>query len=60
MTWRQRILAKIDDIEKFCEFVNIEQKTFFEIIETFRNKDIWYNDNGVWKIRDFLIPDFDW
>ena len=50
----------LDDIEKFCKFVGINQKEFFEIIESFRNLDIWYQDGNTWKIQDFLIEDWDW
>ena len=49
-----------DDIDKFCKFVDIKQEDFFGIIESFRNLDIWYQDGDTWKIRDFLIPYFDW
>ncbi len=49
-----------DDIEKICKFMGIEVKEFFIIIESFRNKDIWYKDHGTWKIRDFLIEDWNW
>ena len=49
-----------EDIEKFCAFVGIKKTSFFEIIEKFRNPHIWYNEAGVWKIRDFLIADWNW
>ncbi len=49
-----------DDIRKFCQFVNIREEQFFEIIEKFRNRDIWINRNGRWMIEDFLIPDWEW
>jgi N-acetyl sugar amidotransferase len=49
-----------DDIEKFCKFVGIKQKEFFKIIEPFRNLDIWYRDCDTWKMRDFLVTNFDW
>ena len=48
------------DIEKLCEFLGITKAHFFEIAETFRNHDIWTKENGKWKIRDFLIPDWSW
>jgi len=50
----------VNDIEKFCEFVGIKPKEFFEIIESFRNLNIWYQDGDTWKIRDFLVGDWDW
>jgi N-acetyl sugar amidotransferase len=49
-----------DDIDKFCDFAQIAPEHFHEICETFRNRDIWYRDGQVWKVRDFLIPDWKW
>ncbi len=48
------------DIEKFCAFSGISIPRFFEICEKFRNLAIWRQDSGVWKIRDFLIDDWEW
>lgn len=48
------------DIEKFCEFVSISAEEFLTIVERFRNRDIWFRDGGQWKIRDFLISDWNW
>jgi N-acetyl sugar amidotransferase len=50
----------IADIDKFCAFAGISRARFFEICERFRNHDIWVQDKGVWKIRDFLIDDWSW
>lgn len=49
-----------EDIAKFCNFVDITKEHFFEVIEKFRNPDIWIKRNNTWVIRDFLIPDWDW
>lgn len=49
-----------NDIEKICKFLDISKKTFFTLCEKFRNHDIWYKDNRTWKIRNFLIPDWNW
>lgn len=49
-----------DDIAAFCRYVGIEQARFFAIAETFRNHDIWTERDGVWRIEDFLIPDWPW
>lgn len=49
-----------EDIEKFCTFTDISPKRFFELAENFRNKNIWYKKNGVWKLRDFILPDWEW
>ena len=49
------------EIEKFCEYVQITNMEFWEIANSFRNKDIWKKDeNGTWKIDDFLIKDWSW
>jgi N-acetyl sugar amidotransferase len=50
----------VDDIKKLCAFLSISEDQFSKIIEKFRNKDIWYKDKGIWKIRNFIIPDWDW
>ncbi|MFQ5633043.1 MAG: N-acetyl sugar amidotransferase, partial [bacterium] len=49
-----------EDIAKFCEFVGISKLHFFEMIEKFRNPEIWEQQNGTWKIENFLIPDWEW
>ena len=49
-----------NDIKKFCNFTGIIEEEFYNIAERFRNKDIWYKDDGLWKIRDFLITNWDW
>lgn len=49
------------DIEKFCKFVDITKKDFFQISEKFRNKKIWKkNSDGVWYLPNFLIPNWIW
>ncbi len=50
----------LDDINKFCDFVGITVPHFHEICEKYRNKDIWFQDDGVWKIQNFLIKDWNW
>lgn len=50
----------VDDIAAFCRFTEISTSRFYEIIEKFRNHDIWVKENGTWKIKDFLIPDWRW
>lgn len=49
-----------NDIEKFCEFVDITNKEFYEIIEKFRNKKIWKKESGIWKIKNYIINDWNW
>jgi len=42
----------IDDI---CEFLEYEKEEFLEVLEKFRNKNIWKKDkNGNWYIPEFL------
>lgn len=48
------------DIARFCEFVEISIAYFYEVIESHRNLDIWEKHDGVWMIRDFLIPEWKW
>jgi N-acetyl sugar amidotransferase len=50
----------VQDIEELCAFLEISVDHFFEVCERFRNPQIWYRDGAVWKIRDFLIPDWPW
>ncbi len=49
-----------EDIEKFCSFVGISKNHFFEIADSFRNRQIWQRQNGKWVIPDFIIPDWCW
>ncbi len=49
-----------EDITKFCDFIDISTTHFFEVIEQFRNLNIWFQQNGKWIIKDFLIPDWIW
>jgi N-acetyl sugar amidotransferase len=49
-----------NDIKKFCKYTNITLNNFFKIAEKFRNKNIWYKDKGLWKIRNFLIENWNW
>ena len=49
------------EISLFCKYVNISESRFFEIVNSFRNKNIWEtNDQGIWHIKDFLIKDWKW
>lgn len=48
------------EIGLFCDFVGISRDAFFDIAERFRNREIWRKDNGVWKIENFIIDDWDW
>ena len=48
------------DIARFCEFARMSHDRFWEIAETFRNRDVWTRKSGTWVIDDFLIPDWRW
>jgi len=61
------IIQKLGDqtpnisIDRFCEFIEIEENMLNQIIENFRNPDIWKkNKSGVWEIPNFIIADWDW
>src|SRR5215813_3633596 len=47
-----------EDIAKFCDFVGINKEHFFEVVEKFRNREVWVKRNGTWMIDGFLIPDW--
>jgi N-acetyl sugar amidotransferase len=49
-----------DDIMKFCNYVGITAASFFEIIEKFRNKEIWELRDNTWRIPGFIISDWRW
>ena len=48
------------DIKKFCEFVDITEELFYEIIEKFRDTNIWSKKKEKWVIPNFLIEDWKW
>ena len=50
----------LDDIKKFCKYVKIDVKTFFDIAEKFRNRNIWSKVNNKWKVDNFLISNWRW
>ena len=50
----------VEDIKKASGFMGILEDKFYEIIEKFRNHHIWYKDDGMWKIRNFIIKDWRW
>jgi N-acetyl sugar amidotransferase len=49
-----------DDIKKYCEFIGMKESEFREIEDSYRNLDIWSRENGVWKLNNFLINDWEW
>lgn len=48
------------DIERLCAFLGISRTRFFEVCETFRNRDIWKKQGDTWTIPDFLVPGWSW
>lgn len=48
------------DIKVFCNYVGITEGEFFAIAERWRSHTIWVKEKGVWKITNFLIPDWQW
>ncbi len=52
--------APLEDIDKHCAYLRISRERFFEIVETFRNRDIWKRRDGKWIIEEFLVPDWNW
>ena len=49
-----------EDIGNFCAFVGITPGHFFEVIEKFRNLDVWVRRGGIWRIEDFLVSNWSW
>jgi len=51
-----------EDIAKLCNFLSIKKEHFFEIIEKFRNPNIWTKSggSGMWMIKEFIISDWEW
>jgi len=59
----KKMMRKIEpksDIKKFCEYTNISNIEFNKIIEKFRNKSIWVKKNNKWKIKNFIIDNYNW
>ena len=51
----------VKEISDFCKYIEITEKRFFEIAETFRNKSIWKKyANGKYQIEGFLIENWKW
>ena len=49
-----------DDIAAYCGYLDLPVDRFYEIVERFRNRDIWTRRDGVWIIEDFLVPGWEW
>ena len=49
-----------EDISAFCNYIGITTPQFFELIEKFRNEEVWVRRDDRWEIDNFLIDDWDW
>lgn len=45
-----------EQINKFCDYIEISKSYFFEIANKFRNKSIWTKKNNEWIIKNPLHP----
>ncbi|MFH1665692.1 MAG: N-acetyl sugar amidotransferase [Candidatus Omnitrophota bacterium] len=41
-------------VRKFCDFIEITPEEFWRVVDSFRNRDIWYKENGEWRKIDFF------
>ena len=57
---QNRTNPPLNDIKKFCRYINISIKEFYKITEKFRNKKIWKKDKNKWYIKNFLIKNYRW
>jgi len=44
----------LQDIKKFCKFINISEANFFKVCEKFRNKNIWIKRKNIWILKNPL------
>jgi len=38
-------------LKEFCEYINISEKEFFEIVDEFRSPHLWKKEDMQWKLR---------
>ena len=57
---RKGFKLPIKEINKFCDFIGIDKKEFFNIVNLHRNKKIWSKKNTKWVIKNFLIKNWKW
>lgn len=50
----------VEAIQKFCSWAELTEMQFLEIISIFRNDRIWGENEGVKKIKNFIIQDWKW
>ena len=49
-----------EDIEKCCEFMEVNTEQFYKVAEKFRNHAIWTKQGDKWLIKDFIIKNWEW
>ena len=50
----------VEDIERFCAFLQIPTPQFFEICDSFRDPNIWRREGDTWVIDNFLVERWKW
>jgi N-acetyl sugar amidotransferase len=48
------------DIRLFCDYLGMPLREYFEVVEGFRNREIWSRRDGRWVIEGFLVEGFAW
>jgi N-acetyl sugar amidotransferase len=38
-------------LKEFCEYIDITEKEFYEVVEGFRSPHLWVKSDGKWKLR---------
>ena len=38
-------------LKEFCEYINITEKEFYEIVDSFRSPHLWEKSRGKWKLK---------
>jgi N-acetyl sugar amidotransferase len=49
-----------EDIAALCGYLGITTTEFFQLIEKFRNPDVWVKRGGTWEMDGFLVEDWEW
>ena len=44
-------------ISDFCNYIDISQEQFYEIVDSFRSPHLWVNTSGKWKLRHTVTMD---
>ena len=45
---------KLKDISLFCKFMNISEKKLYQILNKHRSRKVWYKNNDIWQMKDFV------